>query len=80
MIADVLKKQPKRFAEFQKKHCCTDLEQWEDGRVSAPLTAAVEARKIGETRLEPLRADGAYLIFRRIAPGPVLPVKTLFDL
>jgi hypothetical protein len=80
-MAAVLKRDPSRFAAFQREYCCTGVEQWTDGRGPLGAKAALDPLAFGETTGEPIDVLPQLVIFRRLDPEQnEKPPAAVFDL
>jgi len=81
-IADLLRRNPERFEEFQSSVCCAGvMDTWQAGRGSAPVEAALARLHIGQIAATPVReGPGSYVLLKRAAPGQWKPEDVTFAL
>jgi parvulin-like peptidyl-prolyl isomerase len=75
-----VRRAPSRFAELQREHCCTYVEDWLDGRGSPALTNELSELKVGEIAREPVRSEFSYVIAKRVAAPTPVSIPTRYEL
>jgi PPIC-type peptidyl-prolyl cis-trans isomerase-like protein len=81
-IARLLQLAPQRFEEFQAASCCLgEVEQWEQGRDSAPMEHLLAGLEVGQIAAKPAKlSEMQYAVIQRRAPGPVAASEQCIDL
>jgi hypothetical protein len=79
-LAQMLREQPERFDELQRKNCCNYVVQWPEGRGWPPLLRVLQSMQPGQIAAEPIRLGPSYVIPKRVPARPEAPRQTRFDL
>jgi hypothetical protein len=80
-VATELQRNPARFEEYQRKHCCVGVEIWQEGQGSALSEHVLHRLEVGEIAKQPARLEGGvYAILKRVAPGSWSPERVRFEL
>lgn len=70
-ILEAVTREPQRWSEFQRAHCCTEPMRWRPGRAPIALEAALNETPIGGVVRSAVDAEHALWIARRLDPDDV---------
>ncbi|MEY2932582.1 MAG: peptidyl-prolyl cis-trans isomerase [Pseudomonadota bacterium] len=79
-FAQILRAQPERFDELQKRGCCTSVVQWPEGRGPGNLMAVLRTLAPGQIAPDALRLGLSYVVPKRVTAGPAPEVTARFEL
>jgi hypothetical protein len=79
-LARLVQREPGRFAELQKRHCCEYVAQWSEGKGWPPLIQVLQGLKLGEIAAEPVSFGLGYVVPQRVAPRPEAAERAHFEL
>jgi hypothetical protein len=79
-LARELTRDPGRFDEFRKRHCCQHIYRWRQGPEMPQLDAALQRLGVGEIAAEPVVIRGQIYLPKRIDASQLPALQVRFEL
>jgi hypothetical protein len=71
-MMSAIRKDPQRFDQLRKEHCCARPRQWLEGEDELRLSDVVATLRFGEISAEPVEQFASIVIPRRVHPAPAV--------